>query len=48
MLMLLFGFIGLMLDLALSMVYFVIKIALYLCPIVFIIYLIRNSSRRDY
>ena len=48
MLMLLFGFIGLMLDLALSGVYFLFKIALSMLPIVFLIYIIREVSRRDY
>ena len=46
--MLLFGFIGLMLDLALGAVYFLFRVALYLFPIVFFIYLLREGSRRDY
>ena len=48
MLMLLFGFIGLMFDLALGAVYFLFRIALHLFPIVFIIYILREVSRREY
>ncbi len=48
MLMLLFGFIGLMLDLALSAVYFLFKTVLWMFPIVFLIYILRQASRRDY
>ena len=48
MLMLLFGFIGLMFDLALGAVYFLCKIALYLLPIVFVIYILREATRRTY
>ena len=48
MLMLLFGFIGLMFDLALGAVYFLLKLALHLFPIVFIIYILREATRREY
>ncbi|MBQ1567744.1 MAG: hypothetical protein IIZ80_07660 [Erysipelotrichaceae bacterium] len=48
MLMLLFGFIGLMLDLALGGVYFLFKIALYMFPLVFVFYILREFTRRDY
>ena len=46
--MLLFGFIGLMFDLALGAVYLLIRMGLYLFPIFFVIYLIRNAASRNY
>ena len=46
--MLLFGFIGLMLDLAFGGIYFLFKIALYMFPIVFLFYIFREVFRRDY
>ncbi|MBO7677128.1 MAG: hypothetical protein J6S49_06410 [Erysipelotrichaceae bacterium] len=48
MLMLLFGFIGLMFDLALGAVYFLFKIVLSIFPIVFVIYILRSMLRDNY
>lgn len=48
MLMLLFGFIGLMFDLALGAVYFLLKITLSIFPIIFVIYILRNVLRNNY
>jgi len=48
MLMLLFGFIGLMLDLAFGAVYFLFRIALWMFPIIFVIHILRQASRENY
>ena len=46
--MLLFGFIGLMLDLAFGTVYFLFRTVVWMFPIVFLIYILRQASRREY
>ena len=45
MLMLLFGFIGLMLDLTLALIYGIIKLALYISPIILLIYFIKHYEK---
>lgn len=48
MLMILFGLFGLMLDMALSLVWFIIKVCLYLSPIGILFFLLMPRGFRRY